>query len=297
MKKLSAALLLYLGLACAALAQSVSWPPPSGTIAFLCVYNTSPPTLTNGQVGFAQCDSTGKIITSGGGGGGGLSVIDQTTWTQGTSPFTPSGGVFNDTATLSSGQQGTYRLTTKRGQIVDIDASGNQLHTDLTSPIADCGATPCTNKIGTVGINTWAGGVLGAMANYGTPPGAVLVPGVNAFVTNSLGTLTGGATFVSGTTAAMTVTTSTQVLAAVATKRLYVTRVKCNNSSGTATLVQIQDGSGGTVLDTLAAGATFGGEQGTGPTPLFWTTAGNGLFAQDVTTGASVICTASGYSG
>lgn len=186
MKKLSAALLLYLGLACAALAQSVSWPPPSGTIAFLCVYNTSPPTLTNGQVGFAQCDSTGKIITSGGGGGGGLSVIDQTTWTQGTSPFTPSGGVFNDTATLSSGQQGTYRLTTKRGQIVDIDASGNQLHTDLTSPIADCGATPCTNKIGTVGINTWAGGVLGAMANYGTSPGAVLVPGVNAFITNTV---------------------------------------------------------------------------------------------------------------
>jgi hypothetical protein len=31
----------------------------------------------------------------------------------------------------------------------------------------------------------WAGGVLGAMANYGTSPGTVLVPGVNAFVTNS----------------------------------------------------------------------------------------------------------------
>ncbi len=34
--------------------------------------------------------------------------------------------------------------------------------------------------------NTWAGGTLGAMANYGTSPGAVLVPGVNAFVTNTL---------------------------------------------------------------------------------------------------------------
>lgn len=31
----------------------------------------------------------------------------------------------------------------------------------------------------------WAGSALGAMANYGTSPGAVLVPGVNAFVTNS----------------------------------------------------------------------------------------------------------------
>jgi hypothetical protein len=34
-------------------------------------------------------------------------------------------------------------------------------------------------------ITTWAGGALGAMANYGTSPGAVLVPGVNAYVTTS----------------------------------------------------------------------------------------------------------------
>jgi hypothetical protein len=34
-------------------------------------------------------------------------------------------------------------------------------------------------------ITSWAGGTLGAMANYGTSPGAVLVPGVNAYVTGS----------------------------------------------------------------------------------------------------------------
>lgn len=34
-------------------------------------------------------------------------------------------------------------------------------------------------------VTTWATGTLGAMANYGTSPGAVLVPGVNAFITNS----------------------------------------------------------------------------------------------------------------
>jgi hypothetical protein len=39
-------------------------------------------------------------------------------------------------------------------------------------------------------ISGWAGGTLGAMANYGTSPGAVLVPGVNAYVTN---TITAGA--------------------------------------------------------------------------------------------------------
>lgn len=42
----------------------------------------------------------------------------------------------------------------------------------------------------TINVTTWAGGTLGSMANYGTSPGAVLVPGVNAFVTNasSIGT-------------------------------------------------------------------------------------------------------------
>lgn len=35
-------------------------------------------------------------------------------------------------------------------------------------------------------VTNWGGGALGAMANYGTSPGAVLVPGVNAFITNTV---------------------------------------------------------------------------------------------------------------
>lgn len=46
-----------------------------------------------------------------------------------------------------------------------------------TMPDANCGSN--------VAVPTWAGGTLGAMANYGTSPGAVLVPGVNAFITNT----------------------------------------------------------------------------------------------------------------
>jgi hypothetical protein len=34
-------------------------------------------------------------------------------------------------------------------------------------------------------VTQWASGTLGAMANYGSTPGAVLVPGVNAFITNA----------------------------------------------------------------------------------------------------------------
>lgn len=35
-------------------------------------------------------------------------------------------------------------------------------------------------------VTNWGGGALGAMANYGTSPGTVLVPGVNAFITNTV---------------------------------------------------------------------------------------------------------------
>ena len=54
-----------------------------------------------------------------------------------------------------------------------------------------CDGAACANLAGVsstgalaVGPIQWAGGTLGAMANYGTSPGAVLVPGVNADVTN-----------------------------------------------------------------------------------------------------------------
>lgn len=140
--------------------------------------------------------------------------------------------------------------------------------------------------------NTFAPGQA-TMANSSP---VVIASDQSAVPVSPIGLTQGNFGLVHGTTAAMVGTTSTSLVAAVTSQSLYINRVKCNNTSSTATLVQIRDGSAGTVLDTLAAGATYGGEQGTGSTPLFWTTAGNALFAQNVTTGASVICTASGYS-
>lgn len=190
MTKLGLALFLALGLAPAQAQVNFTLPPPAGVVVggVMVVTTCGAVNLANGSIAFLAMDHTGALCTnaSGGGGGGGLSVTDQTTWIQGTSAFTPNGGVFNDTATLSSGQEGTQRLTTKRAALVDVDTTGNALYSAITAPIPDCGATPCTNKIGVVGVNTWAAGVLGAMANYGTSPGAVLVPGVNAFITNTV---------------------------------------------------------------------------------------------------------------
>jgi hypothetical protein len=48
-------------------------------------------------------------------------------------------------------------------------------------------------------VTTWANGTLGAMADYGTSPGAVLVPGVNAFITNTPSVAQSGAWTVGGT--------------------------------------------------------------------------------------------------
>ena len=65
------------------------------------------------------------------------------------------------------------------GPAVMHDFPGTSFNMSLaTVPDGNCGSN--------IALPTWAGGTLGAMANYGTSPGAVLVPGVNAFVTNTL---------------------------------------------------------------------------------------------------------------
>jgi len=89
-------------------------------------------------------DLTGVLCTSaGGGGGGGLSVTDGAAWTADTSAFTPTGGVFNDSATaLASGEQGTVRLTTDR-QMKVLDSA---VLAAVNSPIP-----AGTNTIGTTG--------------------------------------------------------------------------------------------------------------------------------------------------
>jgi hypothetical protein len=112
-----------------------------------------------------------------------------------------------------------------------------------------------------------------------------------------LPTVTGNALVQGAITTPMTGTTATTLITAVTSQRIYVNSISCQNTSSTGTMVQITDGSGGTVRATLAAGPTFGGDNRNGGAgPLFETTAGNGVFAQDVTTGASVTCNASGYS-
>lgn len=104
--------------------------------------------------GQAVSNSNPLPVTVTGGGGGGLSVQDQATFTQGTSNFTPAGGEFNDTSTVSSGQQGTFRMTTKRAQIMDTDTTGNALYSAITAAVPCLNATAFnTNSYSNAGTN------------------------------------------------------------------------------------------------------------------------------------------------
>ena len=101
-------------------------------------------TAATGIMKVGLTDGSGNAITSTSnaidvniksGGGSGFSVVDEAAWTAGTSAFVPTGGVFNDSAAaLTSGQEGTARLTNNRAIHVNLrDASANQLLGSKTS--------------------------------------------------------------------------------------------------------------------------------------------------------------------
>jgi hypothetical protein len=99
-----------------------------------------------------------------------------------------------------------------------------------------------------------------------------------------------------GTAAAITGTTSTQVIVGKANYYLNITSVLVTDSSTANTQVELQDGYAGTVIwpggYTCQTGFHGYFEY---PVPLRVPTLGNGLYAVDVTTGASVLVSAVGY--
>lgn len=120
-------------------------------------------TAATGIMKVGVADGSGNAITSTASaldiniksGGAGFSVADEAAWTAGTSTFVPAGGVFNDSAAaLTSGQEGTARLTNNRAIHVNLrDASANQLLGSKTSansiPVviaSDQGAVPASQS-------------------------------------------------------------------------------------------------------------------------------------------------------
>lgn len=88
-----------------------------------------------------------------------------------------SGAAFGQSNTIVNYKNGTnaVQVSPTAGLPVNVVAGSG-------SGCAGTAGTPCITNVQNWGAGA---GVLGAMANYGTSPGAVLVPGVNAFVTNT----------------------------------------------------------------------------------------------------------------
>lgn len=104
---------------------------------------------------------------------------------------------------LDSG--GTNKASISAAGAVKVDNSG------VTQPVSGTvTTTPPANA--STNVAQWASQTLGAMANYGTSPGAVLVPGVNAFITNTVPvtlastTITGSVTVAQATAANLNAT-------------------------------------------------------------------------------------------
>lgn len=124
-------------------AQQVTLPPPNGGSLLACAYtgNTSP-TIVSGNFGWVQCDVHGQVLISnpgsGGGGGGGT-----------TSNVSASAGAgfFLDGWDVTQGTKVDAAYTSGSGSVVSILKG---IYTSVNAAIPDCGATPCTNKIGNV---------------------------------------------------------------------------------------------------------------------------------------------------
>lgn len=100
-----------------------------------------------------------------------------------------SGNITNISGTISlpTGAATSALQTTGNTSLSSIDTKTpalGQAVAGSSSPVV-LPAAQITTLTPTSTVNTWAAGTLGAMANYGTSPGAVLVPGINAFVTNT----------------------------------------------------------------------------------------------------------------
>jgi hypothetical protein len=208
----------------------------------LAQFNTSPTTITTGNMSPLQLDASGNLkvniitgaatgstfgaafpatgtaigMTQGGNmvalsgtagnlnvqcancSGSGVSTADQAAFVQGTSLFAGAGGVFLDTATVSSGFQGMFRMTTKRAQIIDTDITGNALYTALTAPAKIDQTTPGTTNGVFVTNATSLGRAAAAASNPVVPvaaastAGAIVPNNTNSVVVKgSAGTLFG----------------------------------------------------------------------------------------------------------
>jgi hypothetical protein len=127
---------------------------PANGILTLAEFNTTPTTITSGNSSPLQLTSAARLIVDG---------------SQVTQPVS-----------------GTFWQTTQPVSLSSTTITGTVAVTQSTSPWVVSGTvttTPPANA--STNITQWDSVALGAPSAYGTAPGAVTVPGVNAFITNT----------------------------------------------------------------------------------------------------------------
>lgn len=274
------------------------------------------PQATGVDPGWCPVSAANPMPTTGGGGGGGSSTVNAAsalpTLTPGSQ--TPQGSLAGATYVQPA-------FGTASGGGTQVDAT-HGLPTDVKASVLPTGASTAAKQpaLGTAGsasadVQTMQGAAGSNAAASGNPIAisgtagnaepTLAANGQNATLFTDLAhklivaPYANPENLVQGTTAAMTGTTSTSLVAAPgAGLHNYITNLTCVNSHATVgTFITVQDGSGGTALYTVAAGAVYGGSTMSLPAPLRQPTANTALFVANVTTGANVICSASGYKG
>lgn len=263
---------------------------PTDMLAVGGVYNSTPITLTNGQSAALQLDTAGNL------------QIDVKTSVLPTGAATsakqPALGTAGTASTDVLTVQGITSMTPLK-----VDGSG------VTQPIS-AGSLPLPAGAATSANQTAVQGTIGA----GTAPASMEVGG--AVYNSSAPTPSTGqslalqsdyrgrlhtsnlpaTSFMVNGTATQTSTTSTSLIGAVSSNRIYVTGFACYNSGSSASVISFQDGSGGTTLWQTIVPAG-GGSNMDGNLPLFKTTSGNALYFAPGTASTTVGCSAAGFSG
>lgn len=169
---LGAVCILYLG----HLAMSQAVFPP--TLPIACAYNSSPPSLTTGQAGYAQCDSTGKLLTDSGGTGGNTNVIitPSASAAAGIAPVVAGAAVSSSILKASAGNlYSAYAVCTAQCWLMVFNSTSAPANGATTSGIAAANLQDC--------IPIPSGGT--GSINYAPGPPEVFSTGITAAISST----------------------------------------------------------------------------------------------------------------
>jgi hypothetical protein len=288
--------------------------PTNGT-AQLCIFNSSAPTLTNGQSVGRQCDSSGNALVNI------ASALPVGANTIG--GVTQSGGAWSFNLTQVNGNT-ISTATTGMIKVGIADGSGNTINS--TSNALNVAVTTGVNVSQIGGTNILTGGANGSVGVGGLAANNAAISGnpvfmggvarsseisaaTNGNIVEEVRDLVGRAivfpyankeNLIEGA-ASVTGTTSTSLIAAPgASTFIYVTAVSCFNSGSTGTTVSFQNGSAGTTIWEGYAAPSGGGFTHTFVTPIGGVnnmTANTALFFQAGSATTTLYCNASGFKG